>query len=118
MERYQQLFAVRALLLPLLEAARRDKAMNIGKSLEAKLVLTADGATRELLQKHLAELPELFIVSQVELAATASAKAATLSPTLKAEVLGATGNRCPRCWMYVPEVGAQELCNRCLEALK
>ena len=114
MERYAKLFAVRGQLMGLLEAARRDKV--IGKSLEAKLLLTATGDTSGFLKEHLKVLREMLIVSQVELSETPSEKAVAVSDTLKAEVLRATGNKCPRCWTYEPEVGAQELCNRCLEA--
>lgn len=123
MQRYGKIFAVRAAVLPLLEAARRDKL--IGKSLEAKLVLSGKGDARTLLEAHAKELPELFIVSQVEFAATAGAKAQALSgatflsdgESLSAEILSADGQRCPRCWTYNKEVGAQELCNRCQDAL-
>jgi isoleucyl-tRNA synthetase len=123
MQRYAKLFAVRSAVLPLLEAARRDKL--IGKSLEAKLVLSGKGEARALLELHAKELPELFIVSQVEFAATAGAKAQALvgpsfltdGESLSAEIMSADGQRCPRCWTYNKEVGAQELCNRCQDAL-
>jgi isoleucyl-tRNA synthetase len=59
-----RLLKVREEVLPVLEVARRDKL--IGKSLEAKVVVAAKGQ-RPFLEKHLAELPELFIASQVEL---------------------------------------------------
>ncbi|MEW5742878.1 MAG: isoleucine--tRNA ligase [Myxococcota bacterium] len=110
-----QLFAVRAGILPLYEAARRDKL--IGKSLEAKVTLTATGATAALLEKWKAELPELFIASQVVLSPTASEKAQAATPEVKALIEQATGNKCPRCWTYRPEVGAQELCQRCTDAI-
>jgi isoleucyl-tRNA synthetase len=109
------LFGVRKQVLPLLEAARRDKL--IGKSLEAKVTLTASGATKKLLDAHAADLAELFIVSQVELAAAPSEKATKVSDELHAEVGQASGTKCPRCWAYRPEVGAQELCVRCTEAV-
>ena len=57
------------------------------------------------LEKHLGALPELFKVSQVE-----------LSDAAEHQVKKADGNKCPRCWTYKPEVGKQELCNRCVEA--
>ncbi len=88
----------------------------IGKSLEAKLVISASGELKQFLADNHAVLREMLIVSQVELTDTPSEKAVAVSETLKAEVLRATGNKCPRCWTYEPEVGAQELCNRCLEA--
>src|SRR5207237_9584795 len=55
MERYQKLFAVRAAVLPLLEAARRDKL--IGASLEAKVSLVAQGAAKAVLEANRAERP-------------------------------------------------------------
>jgi isoleucyl-tRNA synthetase len=119
--RYDKLFAVRAAVLPLLEGARRDKL--IGKSLEARVVLSATGAAREFLEKNAAELPELFIVSQVDFAAAGEkSQLLNLAPhfeanSVKAEVLAAHGTRCPRCWKYRQEVGQQELCNDCTDAV-
>jgi isoleucyl-tRNA synthetase len=110
-----QLFDVRRTVLPLLEAARRDKL--IGKSLEAAVVLTSTGALSAVLSTWKAELPELLIVSDVRLEAAASERAVSVSEGLKAEVVQASGNRCPRCWTYRAEVGAQELCVRCVEAV-
>ncbi len=122
MERYEKLFAIRSEVQRLLEAARRDKM--IGASTEAKVVLSATGAARELLEKNLAELPTLFIVSQVELAEP-SPKAQPLSlpgtfsgSTMHAEVRPADGEKCPRCWVWAVEVGkGQDVCNKCREAL-
>ncbi len=98
-----KLLDVRAQVLAVLEVARRDKL--IGKSTEAKVIVAVKDQG-PLLKKHLSELPELFIVSQVE-----------LSDGPEHKVVKADGNRCPRCWTYKPEVGAQELCNRCGDAL-
>lgn len=80
-------------------------------------MLTASGELGTFLAKHKDALPELFIVSQVELAKEASPKAQRAMEGLSAEVLAASGNRCPRCWTYAAEVGAQTLCNRCVEAM-
>src|SRR5208282_5874422 len=63
--RFERLFAIRSVVQKQLEAARRDKL--IGASLEAKVLLHAEAADREFLERHLVELPGLFIVSQVEL---------------------------------------------------
>ncbi len=97
-----RLLQVREGVLPVLEVARRDKL--IGKSEEAKVVLAVKDQ-RAFLEKHLAVLPELFKVSQVELGDGPEHK-----------VTKAEGNKCPRCWLFKPEVGAQQLCNRCTEA--
>jgi isoleucyl-tRNA synthetase len=101
------LFAVRAAVLPVLEGERREK--RIGKSLEAQVTVTASGATLALLQKYAAELPEMFIVSQVHLERGEG--------EVSVKVAGATGHKCPRCWTFKPEVGAQELCARCTDAV-
>ncbi len=111
---YERLFEVRKAVFPLLEAARRDKL--IGKSLEARLVITASGPSLTLLTKYADVLPELFIVSQVELAATASEKAQPAGD-VKAEVLLATGDKCPRCWVFRPKVTGKEVCAVCAEAM-
>ena len=105
-----------------LEAARRDK--RIGSSLEAKVLLHADGAAREFLTRHLPELPGLFIVSQVALEPRPTAGMARLESVLPdgghlgIEVRGADGAKCPRCWTYATEVAAgAEVCAKCQAAL-
>ncbi len=122
--RYEFLFAVRAEVQKLLEAARREKL--IGASLEARLVLSASGRAEALLRKNAAELPALFIVSQVELAESPSAQSQPLAITsplgslsLHAEVRRAAGRKCPRCWTYAGEVGRDgEVCAKCTAALR
>jgi isoleucyl-tRNA synthetase len=104
---FDALFQVRAAVLAPLEVARRDKL--IGKSVEAKVIVTASGATHALLSKYASELAEFFIVSQVELVSGTG--------EVSAKVEAATGNKCPRCWTYKAEVGAKEVCDRCAEAL-
>ncbi len=79
-----------------LEGLRKEKT--IGKSLDAALTIRGreSDETFARLQRHAAMLPELFIVSEVN-----------LSPcdddlTLSAE--HAQGVRCPRSWRWVPEL--------------
>ncbi len=103
---YDALFAVRANVLPLIEKARQEKL--VGKSLEAQVQVTAGGAELKLLQQYAQELPEIFIVSQVTVKEGAE---------FEATVERAAGNKCPRCWQFKPEVGAQELCVRCTDAV-
>ncbi|MCI0672831.1 MAG: isoleucine--tRNA ligase [Myxococcaceae bacterium] len=122
---HEKLFAVRSAVQGLLEAARREK--RIGASVEAQVVLTATGPARALLEAHLAELPGLFIVSQVKLAEAAGAGAQALElaqavgagSTVTAEVREAEGQKCPRCWTYDVQVGTpgHELCRKCEAAL-
>ncbi len=121
-ERYEKLFAVRGAVQGLLEAARRDKM--IGSSLEARVVLSASGKAKDFLQANVADLPGLLIVSQVELADGAGEKAQALNVAqvlgeeVKAEVLPAKGEKCPRCWTYSEKVaGGAPVCDKCQEAL-
>lgn len=122
-EIYEKLFAVRSEAQKLLEAARRDKL--IGSSLEAKLTLHVTGKAAEFLRAHTAELPSLFIVSQVELVEAKSEGMQPLSlvnqfgdATVAAAVGKAAGEKCPRCWTYNAKVGAgSEVCDKCADAL-
>jgi isoleucyl-tRNA synthetase len=122
-ERYSKLFAVRSAVQGLLEQAQREK--RIGASLEARVVLSASGAAREVLQANQRELPALFRVSQVELAEQPGPKARPLEVAqalgegeVTAEVLPAKGAKCPRCGAYAEEVGlGSAVCPKCREAL-
>jgi len=108
-ERYGRLLAVRAEVLKALEAARRDKL--IGSGLEAQVTVSAEGETAALLESAKAELPTLFIVSKVLLAAG----------PLAVKVERAPGEKCDRCWVYAEDRGANPahptLCGKCAAAL-
>jgi isoleucyl-tRNA synthetase len=107
------LFQVRTGVLPLLELARKEK--QIGKSLEAKVILQASGPLETLLTKWKHFLPELFIVSQVEFSALPDG--AKVAEGVVAKVEAANGHKCPRCWSFRPEVNNMNVCHRCIEAL-
>ncbi len=107
-QRYDRLFAVRAQVMPLLEAARRDKL--IGKAEDAKVVLQLSGPW-EFAQAHVGALADLLKVSQLVLGAPA--KGVPAGEGVVAEVLHADGQKCPRCWLWRLEVEAQGLCDRC-----
>ena len=99
----------------LLEKLRQEKV--IGQSLDAKATITgtAGDSTFELLKKYQADLPELFILSQVTLIESTGAQELTV------EVGHADGVRCPRSWRWVTElVDTQDwgpVSPRCAEAL-
>ena len=61
---------VRDDVLKSLEAARQEKL--IGAPLEARVRLSANGDLYPLLEEYQAELPGLFIVSQVQVGRSAS----------------------------------------------
>jgi len=121
--RYEQLFALRSEVQKHLEAARRDKL--IGASLEAKVVLSAEGDARALIAANLAELPTLFITSQVELGAPLpTAQVLSLATSgfpsgeVRVSIARAEGQKCPRCWNLRPEVGPNsDICDKCKAAL-
>ncbi|MDP1581151.1 MAG: class I tRNA ligase family protein, partial [Candidatus Didemnitutus sp.] len=94
------------------------QAGTIGKSLDA--VLTFNGAASDtafaVLQKHASFLPEFFIVSRVNLEATAEGALAIKATHAREAGLV----RCPRCWRWVPAITSTphgEICLRCADAL-
>jgi isoleucyl-tRNA synthetase len=112
---WERLFVVREEVLRALEEARIAK--HIGSSLEARVKISAAGATFDLLERYNADLRYLFIVSQVELV-----RAATSGNDLAVKVLAAEGDKCERCWNYSTRVGESpqypSVCERCVAALQ
>jgi isoleucyl-tRNA synthetase len=108
-ERYARLFEVRAVVQKALEVKRNEKL--IGSGLEAMVVVTAEGEQLSLLREAEAELPALFIVSKVVLAAG----------PLAVDVVKAPGAKCARCWIYAEDLGRSEahptVCGKCAKAL-
>jgi isoleucyl-tRNA synthetase len=92
----------------------------IGKSLDAAVSLTGapEDAGFKILEKHRASVPELFIVSYVEL--HPGAPASGLTPSVRpCSELGFS--RCVRCWRWVPALEGTlhgEICSRCAESLE
>jgi len=112
-EEFATLFQVRGRVNEAIEPAR--KAGEIGKSLDAaiSLDLATDDPQIATLEKHQKFLPELFIVSQVQLNSRPTIPAPTANVShCKDHAL----QRCPRCWRWVPE-HSSEICPRCQEAL-
>ena len=113
--RWAGLIAVREEVNRALEAARQAKT--IGTSLGARVVLRARGETLALLERYRAELPMLFIASQVELQAAGGEGGG-----LEVSVARADGQKCARCWRIVLEVSGaaatEGLCERCVDAIQ
>ena len=110
------LLAVREQALKALEEARNSK--DIGKSLEAQLVITAADPAYSVLQRHAADLRYLFIVSAV----TLTHGSANGSGGVHIEVKKADGAKCDRCWNFSTHVGEDAnyptVCERCSVVLK
>ncbi len=106
--KWNRILEVRDNVLKALEEARNKKL--IGQSLQAKVVLKADGDLYEFLQSNLELLATVFITSQVEVVKDGKGE-------LEVEILLAEGEKCERCWIYSGTVGHSHehptLCNRC-----
>lgn len=102
-----------------LELARNEKI--IGKSLEAKVVLHADGELKAFLEGVCAQLPEIFITSAVELADSTGEFTGEVEG-LSVTVEKAGGHKCERCWKFSETVGENEahptLCRRCAAVME
>jgi isoleucyl-tRNA synthetase len=110
MARWERLFSLRDQVLKSLEEARNEK--QIGSSLDAKVILTADKETTMFLLDYFPQLRYLFIVSQVEVHE---------GDAFAVRIERAEGQKCERCWNYSFRVGEVEkyptVCERCIEAL-
>ncbi len=107
---WERIFLVRDEVLKKLEDARNRK--EIGSSLQAKVILSADEETHAFLSNYADELRYIFIVSQVELAQ---------ADKLTVDIKITEGNKCERCWNFSTRVGEFEeyptVCERCFAAL-
>jgi len=103
---------VRQDVLKSLEVARQEKF--IGAPLEARVRLSANGNLYPLLEQYAAELPGLFIVSQVELTPGEG-------DAIQVKVERAAGCKCERCWKYTTDVGSNPayptICASCAGAV-
>lgn len=115
LNKWERVHAVRDSVNKLLEQARAEK--KIGKSLEAKVVLYAEGGLHEFITSVSSLLPAVLIVSQVETVNGQGGAAAELVEGLGVEVLAADGEKCERCWAFSDTVGKDAghptLCARC-----
>jgi isoleucyl-tRNA synthetase len=107
---WERVFAIRDEVLKALETARVEK--QIGSSLEAKVVLTADASTTRFLLDYYDQLRYVFIVSKVEV---------NEGDAFGVEIRKADGAKCERCWNYSRRVGEfveyPTVCERCFDAL-
>lgn len=115
--KWSKLLDVRTAVLKALEDAR--KAGTIGHSLDARVRLAGRDSLTGLLKEQEAELPSIFITSQVELVDDLDGAAdSPLMPGLKIAVEHARGEKCERCWNFSEAVGSDSgspgLCGRCV----
>ena len=130
LDRWTRLRALRDVVNVELEGLRQAKV--VGTSLEAAVSLRASGATATLIERYASDLPTLFITSEAsvetddglpvdpERAALAGAQFTEPDGAAVIAARRAGGNRCDRCWRYVPEVTETDpagICMRCAGAL-
>ena len=121
-ERWDTLVLVRGEVTKALEEARAKKI--IGHSLDGGVTLCAEGELWEDLQPYGNELKTIFIISTVDLLEkeqlTDEFKTTGIEG-LWIKVGHAEGNKCERCWVHSPTVGADpnspDVCDRCKQAL-
>ncbi|MBP5736824.1 MAG: class I tRNA ligase family protein, partial [Acidaminococcaceae bacterium] len=115
--KFDNFIAIRSEVTKVLEGHRQNKT--IGNSLEAKVLLYAEGEALDILKSVEKDLPTLIIVSQVEVhEGAAGGEEATGREDLKVTVKPADGHKCERCWTYSESVGHNaehpDLCDRCV----
>ena len=122
-KKFHFLEILRPHVLKALEDSRREEV--IGSSLEARLVFkTASSRDAENLKALTAILPQVFIVSQVEVDQVDDVGQGVNEEFPKTAIIikKADGHKCIRCWNYSLQVGQsrehQELCERCLPVVE
>ena len=118
MAKWEKIHAVRVDVQKALELARNEK--KIGKSLEAKITLGAEGELYDFLKSVESELAEIFIVSAVEVTCDKQTFAGDVEG-LTVSVENAQGEKCERCWKFSTTVGNDAkhptLCAHCAAVL-
>ncbi|MBC8536821.1 isoleucine--tRNA ligase [Clostridiales bacterium BX7] len=115
--KWERVHALRDDVKKALELARSEKF--IGAALEGKVVLHGTPEAIGEIRAMDVDLATLFITSGVELADDGPGKgfAGESFAGVSVEVLKADGEKCERCWRYLPSVGSvaehPTLCERC-----
>lgn len=117
--KWDRIHEIRTDVQKALELARNEKV--IGKPLEAKVTLYADGELADFLKSELKSLPEIFITSAVEIADGEGEFKGDVKD-LSITVNKADGEKCERCWKFSDTVGQDSehptLCAHCAETMK
>ena len=117
--KWDRIHSVRYDVQKALELARNEKI--IGKPLEAKVSLYADGELYDFLKSVEAQLPEIFITSSVTVE-NGEGEVKGDVEGLSVTVSKADGEKCERCWKFSDTVGRDEnhptLCAHCAKVMK
>lgn len=113
---WEQLFALREKVLPVLEKARQEKT--IGKALEAHVTLKGSKPDLQPALDLENQFREILNVSQLSLNPTTTYS----TDGVEVEVWHADGEKCLRCWHWERDVGGDSnhpsLCGRCVDAVQ
>ena len=124
-EKWAKILKVREFVTKPLEEKRRAK--EIGHSLNAEVIIYADGELYEFIKAIEADLATIFIVSKASIKKMSElgnneAYSSEEFENLKAVIKKASGVKCERCWIYTEDVGSDsdhpEVCARCATELK
>jgi len=115
LERWEKIMAARETITKAIEEVRKTGA--VGSSLEARIILrTSKPEMKAFLESALPLWPQVAIVSEAAVELDAAA------PELEVKVFKAEGEKCPRCWTWRRDIGADprhaEVCGRCAGALE
>jgi isoleucyl-tRNA synthetase len=121
-EKWKTLIAIKGEVAKAIETARQNKV--VGHSLDAAVLIDAPENLRVLLETHREDLRALLIVSDVRIVdekAIGEAFRSSEIAGLAVSVGRATGEKCPRCWIYSVTIGSDAehptICARCRENL-
>ncbi len=116
-QKWERVQALRDRVNRSLEEARAAK--EIGKSLEAKVTISANGEEYDFITAQ-TDLDKLFIVSAVEVSKNEALGAGL--EDIEVGISRAEGIKCPRCWTFSAAAGSDpehpELCPRCTAVVK
>ena len=113
-EKWSKIIKIKEEVAKKLEEARAEKI--IGHSLNAKVIISADGENYKFLKENEEILLPVLIVSALEI------EEKKIENEIEVKVELAPGEKCERCWMYSETVGEDKenptICHRCSEVLK
>jgi len=120
MEKWEHLIQVRSEITKALEIARREKV--IGHSLEAEVLVKAEGELTVFLEEEWNTIKEISIISELSSLSETGRMTGVLFESeeidgLTVWVQAAEGKKCERCWIRSKTVGKDkthpEICERC-----
>ena len=120
MDKWEYLLKVRSEITKALEIARREKI--IGHSLEAEVLVKAEGDLASFLEEEWATVKEISIISELSKLTDSQTVNESLFESeemegFKIKIQAAEGSKCERCWIRSTTVGENvshpSLCDRC-----